>query len=126
LESRSNLATWTGRAGDPVSARDQFANLVPLCQQALGREHPGTLETRGNLAEWTGLAGDPEAARDQFAELEPLYRRVLGDEHPESLTALGNLATWTDEPGIRQRPGTSSPTWRLSRNMSLARNTPRH
>ena len=28
--ARANLATWTGSAGDPVAARDQYAVLLPV------------------------------------------------------------------------------------------------
>ena len=78
----ADLADWTGQAGDPAAARDQFAALLPVHERVLGAEHPDTLPVRGNLARWTGEAGDPAAARDQFAALLPVLERVLGAEHP--------------------------------------------
>jgi hypothetical protein len=37
-------------------ARDHYAALLPLTEQALGPEHPYTLTTRANLARWTEQA----------------------------------------------------------------------
>ena len=57
LTARSNLAYWTGTAGDPASARDQLAALLAVLQRVLGPEHPDTQNTRSNLARWSGQAG---------------------------------------------------------------------
>jgi hypothetical protein len=38
--TRAELARWTGEAGDPAGARDQFAALLPVQEQVLGPEHP--------------------------------------------------------------------------------------
>jgi hypothetical protein len=51
------LAATIGRAGDPVSARDQLAALVPVVERVLGPEHPHTRNTRADLARWIGEAG---------------------------------------------------------------------
>ena len=103
LTARNNLASWTGWAGDPAEARDQYAALLPVCERGLrgvsGAEHPGTLAARANLASWTGEAGDPAGARDQYAALLPVIERVLGAEHPDTLAARNNLAHWTGEAG---------------------------
>ena len=56
LTTRTNLAAFTGQAGDAAGARDQFAALAPISGRVLGPEHPGTLTTRGNLASWTAEA----------------------------------------------------------------------
>ncbi|MEU9837099.1 tetratricopeptide repeat protein, partial [Streptosporangium sp. NPDC048047] len=58
LTARSNLARWTGKAGDAVTARDRYATLLPTYERTLGGEHPGTLSVRHDLAVWTGEAGD--------------------------------------------------------------------
>ena len=52
LVDRHNLAYWTGVAGDPAAARDQFAALLPVLERVLGAEHPTTLSARQNLAHW--------------------------------------------------------------------------
>ena len=44
LTARSNLARWTGEAGDPAGARDQYAALLPVRERVLGAEHPDTLD----------------------------------------------------------------------------------
>jgi plasmid stabilization system protein ParE len=43
LTNRANLADWTGQAEDAAAARDQYAELVPVIERALGAEHPRTL-----------------------------------------------------------------------------------
>ena len=56
LAPRHNLARWTGEAGDPAAARDQFAALLPVRERVSGPEHPDTLATRDQLAAWTKAA----------------------------------------------------------------------
>jgi len=99
LAARHSSAHWTGEAGDPAAARDQYAELLPVRQRVSGPEHPDILTTRGNLALWTGLAGDPAAARDQLAQLLPVRERVSGPEHPDTLDARHQLASATGEAG---------------------------
>jgi len=99
LAARSELARWTGEAGDAAGARDQFAALLPVEERVLGPEHPLTLTTRDDLAEWTGRIGDAAGARDQFAALLPIREQVLGAEHPDSLITRNNLARWTGDAG---------------------------
>ena len=56
LAARGNLAFWTGQAGDPASARDQYAALLPVRERVSGAEHPDTLAIRGALVDWTRTA----------------------------------------------------------------------
>ena len=99
LTARDGLAAWTGDAGDPAAARDQFAALLPACERILGMEHPDTLRCRRGLAFWTGAAGDPAGARDQFAALLPVCERVSGPDHLDTLTVRSELARWTGAAG---------------------------
>ena len=99
LAARASLAYWTGAAGDPAGARDQFAALLPARERVLGPEHPASLDARASLARWTGAAGDAAGTRDQFAALLPVYERVSGPEHPDTLGARASLASWTGEAG---------------------------
>ncbi|MFF9010879.1 tetratricopeptide repeat protein, partial [Streptomyces goshikiensis] len=62
LNTRGNLASWRGKAGDPAGAAQAFAELLTDDQRVLGNDHPDTLNTRGNLASWRGKAGDPAGA----------------------------------------------------------------
>jgi Tetratricopeptide repeat len=99
LVARANLAYWTGQAGNPAGARDQFAVLLPIEERVLGPEHRQTLADRGSLARWTGEAGNPAGARDQFAVLVPIEERVLGPEDLDTLTDRATLATFTGQAG---------------------------
>ena len=53
LTARHNLARWTGEAGDPVSAQDQLAALLPVQERVIGTEHPDALATKARVARWT-------------------------------------------------------------------------
>ncbi len=53
LGARANPALWTGRAGDPAGARDQYAALLPVDERVLGPDHPHTLTARASLTYWT-------------------------------------------------------------------------
>ncbi|TMR07592.1 tetratricopeptide repeat protein [Nonomuraea turkmeniaca] len=99
LTARHDLAVWKGDAGDPITARDQLAALVPDCERVLGPDHRDTLATRHDLAYWTGYAGDEAAARDQLALLLPIRERVLGAEHRDTLSTRNQLARWTGRAG---------------------------
>jgi hypothetical protein len=52
LVTRAISAEFTGEAGDPAGARDQFAALLPIRRRVLGAKHPYTAATRDNLALW--------------------------------------------------------------------------
>jgi hypothetical protein len=58
LAARSNLAHWTGQAGNAAAAREQLAGLLPVVERVLGPEHPDTVTTRNNLAHLRRKAGD--------------------------------------------------------------------
>jgi len=49
---RANLANYTGSAGDPAAARDQYAALLPVRERVLGADHPAMRIARDNLAYW--------------------------------------------------------------------------
>jgi hypothetical protein len=63
FQARSDLAYWTGRAGDTTTAQNQLTALVPVAEHALGDQHPVTVAIRQNLAHWTERpeSSDPEA-----------------------------------------------------------------
>jgi hypothetical protein len=58
LTTRDWLAGWTGDAGDPATARELFAALVPERERVSGPGHPDTLAARASLARWTSSAID--------------------------------------------------------------------
>ena len=57
LAARAELARWTGEAGDPAAARDQYAALLPVFERVLGPEHPDTLTARGTSPAGPGRRG---------------------------------------------------------------------
>jgi Tetratricopeptide repeat len=95
LTVRSNIARWTGEAGDAAAAGDLFAGLLPVRQRVSGPEHSYVLIIHGNIARWTAEAGDPARAQELYAELLPIYERAMGAEHPDTLGIRSNLARWT-------------------------------
>jgi hypothetical protein len=99
LTARANLALFTGTAGHPAAARDQYTALLPTIAGVFGPRHPDTLTARANLARFTGEAGDPVAARDQYTALLPTLEEVLGPRHPDTLSDRANLARTTGEAG---------------------------
>ncbi|GAA1867407.1 tetratricopeptide repeat protein [Asanoa iriomotensis] len=99
LQQRVVLANTIGDAGDPATARDQLAALLPIQERVTGPEHGATLRLRHGLAAWTGEAGDATSARDQYAALLEVESRVRGPEHPDTLISRMNLATWTGKAG---------------------------
>jgi hypothetical protein len=85
----ANAAGWTGEAGDAAKARDQYAELVPVMEQVMGRDHPKVRIARSKLAGLTGETGDAAGARDQYATLVRDFERLLGPRHPETLEDRG-------------------------------------
>ena len=99
LITRSNVAYWTGQAGDARGALDLATALLPDRQRVLGPDHPDTLITRSNVAYWTGQAGDARGALDLTTALLPDQQRVLGPDHPTTLATRSNVAYWTGQAG---------------------------
>ena len=62
VNTRSNIASWTGEVGDVRAALQLFTALLPDRERVLGRDHPDTLTTRSNIASWTGRVGDARGA----------------------------------------------------------------
>jgi hypothetical protein len=60
LYIRHSVARWTGQAGDPAKARDQYRKLLSVRARILGPTHPDTKVAQNNLRYWTEKA-DSEA-----------------------------------------------------------------
>ncbi len=99
LTTRSNIASWTGKCGNPQEALKLFSELLPDQQRALGPDHPDTLITLSDIAGWTGDCGLRKEALNLFSELLADQQRVLGPDHPDTLSTRGNIATFTGECG---------------------------
>ena len=54
LATRDDLVAWTGQAGDPAGARDQYSALLSAYQRTLGPDHLKTLVTWAYHAYWAG------------------------------------------------------------------------
>ena len=104
LTTRHNLARWTGEAGDPAAARDQYAALLPVVERVLGAEHPDTLTTRHNL-DWfndgAGLsrrrhdlpAGSAEDAEVLIRHLESQLAETPPSAEPSTTTAYRQVSS---------------------------------
>ena len=103
LATRSNIALWTGEAGDAARALRLFTELLPDQARVLGADHPGTLATRNYIATWAGQAGDSARALQLSTELLPDLTRVLGVDHPDTLITRGNIAAWAGRAGDSAR-----------------------
>jgi hypothetical protein len=92
LDALHSFAFWTGRAGDPDSARDLFKQLALTRSRTSGPTDPYTLTARANFAAWLGRAGDAAKARDLLEDLLPAFEHDLGPEDPDTLSTHGSLA----------------------------------
>ncbi len=93
LNTRHNIAFWTGETGNGPEALRLLKELLPD-QERLGWNHPSTLLARNNIAHWTGETGDgPEALR-LFRELLPDQERVLGPNQPDAIRTRERFFYW--------------------------------
>ena len=69
------LADASAEEGHASGARDLYAALLQVRQQASGPEHPETLSAQYKLAHWTGEAGNAASASAQMAALGALWSR---------------------------------------------------
>lgn len=99
LTTRSNLAYWRGKAGDPSGAAQAYEDVVTDHLRVLGPNHPDTLATRAIHAHWLGEAGNPAKAIASLEDLLADSLRVLGPNHPHTLATRGNHAHWQGEAG---------------------------
>ena len=99
LRARSDIAFWTGEAGDAAGALRLFEELLEDQVRVLGPDAPDTLRARSDIAFWTGEVGDAAGALRLFEELLPDRVRVLGPDAPYTLRTRRNIAFWTGEAG---------------------------
>jgi Tetratricopeptide repeat len=101
LETRGDIATWTGESGRYAEALHLAQELLPDLLQVLGPAHLGTLTTRHNIAAWTGECGDAGRALTLTREVLRDLRRALGPRDRLVLAAQANIARWT---GVSEDP----------------------
>jgi TPR repeat protein/energy-coupling factor transporter ATP-binding protein EcfA2 len=97
LEAREKLARFTGLAGGPAEARDQYAEVMPALEELWGPTDRRTLDVKNAEAYFIGWAGDPEGAVKRYQVLVPRFERVLGSSHPDTLNAKANFARFSGE-----------------------------
>jgi tetratricopeptide (TPR) repeat protein len=97
LRASSNIARWTGEAGDAREALRLFTDLLPEQERLLGPDDLDTLRTRNNLAAAAGDAGNPREALWLLTELLADQQRVQGRDHPDTLATRNSIARWTGE-----------------------------
>jgi hypothetical protein len=102
LETRGDIASWTGESGRYAEALHLAQDLLPDLVHVLGPDHLGTLITRNNIATWTGECGDAGRALTLTQEVLRDLIRVVGPRHRSVLAARarlprspGALACWT-------------------------------
>lgn len=59
LQTRANLARWTGECRDPRAGRDLFSKLLPDRERVRGADSVDALGTRDCIAYWRGTAVMP-------------------------------------------------------------------
>ena len=101
--TRHGHAYATGKAGDPVAARDFYVQMLAAIQQEPDAAEEDILIIGNFLARWTGEAGDPAAARNLYADLLPEVQRTFGPDDAETLNVRTCLARWIGEAGEAQR-----------------------
>ena len=99
LQTRHNIAYWTGSTGHPDQALTLYEALLPDLQRVLGPDHPNTLATLNNIASLTGQTGHPDQALTLYEALLPDQQRVLGPDHPDTLRTRNNIAQCTGNSG---------------------------
>jgi tetratricopeptide (TPR) repeat protein len=99
LRSRNNLATTLCKAGEHVSARSSYEELVASLIRVLGPDHPRTFETRANLCRELDHVGESAAAVAAFEDLLTDSRRVFGPEHPTTFDVRAELVRIRGESG---------------------------
>ncbi len=99
--------------GWPNCSKEGLRELLPLVEEARGKEHPVTLTTRHFLAVAIHRQSGREAeAEELLRELLPLEEKVKGEEHPDTLTTRYALAV-----AIRDQSGREAEAEELLREL---------
>ena len=83
-----NAGRYSQEYGQYTEAEELLTQLLTICEQTLGPEHPDTATCLNNLASLYQAQG-------KYQEPEPLLaicEQILGPEHPDTATCLNNLA----------------------------------
>jgi hypothetical protein len=92
--------------GDPVLARDIYADLFNIYVRVVGFDQKVTFYCYINFAMWSAAAGNPMSARHMLLGLLTLLKRGLGKKHPVTIEvehALGSLSGSPKKRGKKKR-----------------------
>jgi hypothetical protein len=112
LTTRLELGNATGWAGDRTSARDQFSELLPICDRVLGVEHARPYRCAPNSPIWIRAAGDSAAARDLYALLLPIDERLRFGPSRLGLRPARGSRSRPVKPATLPPPAISPRRWR--------------
>jgi hypothetical protein len=98
LNTRQNIAGWTGRSRDPAEAARLYQSLLADQEAALGPRHPDTLATRAELAAWTSKSGHLAAALQTYQDLLAELEAILGPRHPDAMTVNHRISELRGDP----------------------------
>ena len=82
LTTRTNIAAWTGEAGDARGALQLFTELVPDQERVQGRDHPDTLNILGYVGVWSIRCGDSETGCRWLREVLTRAKARFGPDDP--------------------------------------------
>jgi tetratricopeptide (TPR) repeat protein len=91
-DSLANLISTYQEQGMWKEAEKLEVQVMEICKQMLGEEHPDTLSAMAKLAVAYGNQGQWKEAEELQVVVMERRRKVLGTEHPDSLSAMANLA----------------------------------
>lgn len=99
LRARGEIAFWTGKSGDILTALGLQEALLADQERVLGTKHLDSLLTRASIAHFTGKAGRIlEAVAGCRRVLKDLSGRIERDD-PELLRVRAEAAYWIAESG---------------------------
>jgi tetratricopeptide (TPR) repeat protein len=75
-----------------TEAEPLFVNMLAICEQQLGSQHPYTATSLNNLAALYRVEGKYEQAEPLYQRALAIYERQLGLQHPDTAQSLNNLA----------------------------------
>jgi hypothetical protein len=92
-------ARYQAAQGLRLQAEALQRELLVICEEAFGVDHPNTLDIRHSIANRTAERGDYAGAEAQFRDVLAARARVLGPDHPGTLNTRHEVARMMAELG---------------------------
>ena len=67
--------------------------LIPMCEQAIGLEHPFTATAYNSIGLVYSKKGDDDKALEYYQKAKTIREKVLGHEHPDTATTYNNIGS---------------------------------